>query len=294
MSEVSLPPDANSPARHHDAAGWALGALEPADAEAFGVHLRGCTECQVNVAEFQAMARALKSPAPAVEPPAELETKTVASVQHAVLAARQSEPAHAAKRTVVTPEPSQQPATTAIDLHAAPGQPAVASTHEPAPDKIAPEPAPAKISKWWHWHPHFPLASAASALAGAAVAVAVVMLIPVLLAAPALATIHMRSPDGGPASGLARVQRTPGGFVVHLTVRGLKPLGPGQVYACWYKQPRSTNWITAGSFKRNGSYVMTSAADPSHYTRMKIILERAGDPSPQGLGTVLTGRSAGP
>jgi hypothetical protein len=56
---------------------------------AFQVHLRDCAECQSAVAEFESMARALKSPAPAVELPPGLEAKVVASVQRAVLTARQ-------------------------------------------------------------------------------------------------------------------------------------------------------------------------------------------------------------
>ena len=50
--------------------------------------------------------RALMSPAPAVEPPPELEAKTLASVQQAVLAARQAGLADDPKHTAVTESPA--------------------------------------------------------------------------------------------------------------------------------------------------------------------------------------------
>lgn len=55
-------------------------------------HMADCKECQSAVAEFQPVADALHGPvAPAIEPPADLEAKTLASVQDAVVAARQAE-----------------------------------------------------------------------------------------------------------------------------------------------------------------------------------------------------------
>ena len=279
-----MPPDASSQALHHDAAGWALGALDPADAGRFEAHLHGCAECQAAVAQFQPVARALMSPAPAVEPPPELEAKTLASVQHAVLAARQAGQAGDTSRTAVMRKPSLAAQTVAHDVHIARARPA---------EDSAPGPAPGKMSKWWHWHWHSPLLSVSSALAGAAVAVAAVVLVPLLQTSPAIAaTIPMHSPDGGGPSGLAKVQRVAGGFLIHVTVRGLRSLGPGQVYECWYNRPGTGQWITAGSFGKSGSFVMTSAADPRVYTVMKIFLEQAGDPRPTGM-LVLSGRAAG-
>ena len=56
-----MPPDAGHPElAHSDAAGWALGALDPADAEAFQIHLRDCAECQATMTGFEAVTRALK------------------------------------------------------------------------------------------------------------------------------------------------------------------------------------------------------------------------------------------
>jgi hypothetical protein len=292
MSEVSMPPDADPGLRHQDAAGWALGALDPADAEAFASHLRDCAQCQRAVAGFEAVTRALKSPAPAVEPPPGLEAKTIASVQNAVLAARQAQQAATAQHnTMVTAAPAQQGPAVASVAHA--------GTTAEGTGKGA-EPEPAKMAKWWHWHWNLPSVSAASALAGAAVAIAAVLLVPLFQAAPAVAaTFYLDPPPGGAASavagaasGVAKVQPVAGGYLIHLTVHGLKSLGPGSVYECGYSQSgTSSQWITAGSFSSSGSHVMMSAANPHMFTVMKIYLERAGDFNPADGTLVLSGKA---
>jgi anti-sigma factor RsiW len=79
-----------------EAAAWVLGSLDPADARCFEDHLRSCEECQAAVAEYAAVAEALKGPVPVAEPPADLGARTVAAVQYAVLAA--SRPAAAGRK----------------------------------------------------------------------------------------------------------------------------------------------------------------------------------------------------
>lgn len=91
-----MPFDMDHALEHPDAAGWALGALDLEDARRFEDHLRSCEECQAVVAEFEVVAEALKHPAPAIEPPADLEAKSVAAVQYAVMAA--SRPAPVARK----------------------------------------------------------------------------------------------------------------------------------------------------------------------------------------------------
>jgi len=267
-----MPPDAHCEL-HPDAAGWALGALDPEDAAGFQVHLRDCAECQSAVAEFESMARALKSPAPAVEPPPGLEAKVVASVQHAVLTARQAGEAP----TIARPQ------------HAA-----LAAKR----DGQTPRPAPAKMSKWWHWHWNFPVFSLAAALgAAAAVAVAVAVVQLGHTAAPAIAgtviPLHAQvAPVGsGPApSGQAIAQHSAAGWQIQLTVEHLPALRPGQFYECWYAGPGNSpghpNLITAGTFtvSRSGAANMTmwSAADPHQFRTMQITIERPGDPGQLG------------
>jgi anti-sigma-K factor RskA len=86
-----VPYDVNHALEHPDIAGWALGALDGEDSQAFGEHLQSCKACQAAVAEFEAVAEALKQPAPDVEPPADLRARTIAAVQHAAMAAMRPE-----------------------------------------------------------------------------------------------------------------------------------------------------------------------------------------------------------
>src|SRR5262249_24980864 len=71
-----------------DAAGWALGALNPADALAFQEHLPGCAECQHSVIDFQRVARVLKRPSPEIHPPPDLEQPPITGVLRAGADAR--------------------------------------------------------------------------------------------------------------------------------------------------------------------------------------------------------------
>lgn len=88
-----MPYDMNHALEHPEVAGWVLGALDPGDARAFENHLGACDQCQAAVAEFEPVARSFRLAAPAAEPPADLEARTVAAVQHAVLAADRQEKA---------------------------------------------------------------------------------------------------------------------------------------------------------------------------------------------------------
>jgi anti-sigma-K factor RskA len=89
---ILVPFDMDHALRHPDAAGWVLGALDLREARSFDDHLQSCGECRVVVAEFQVVAEALKDPATAAGPPPDLEAKTVAAVQYAVLAASRTPP----------------------------------------------------------------------------------------------------------------------------------------------------------------------------------------------------------
>lgn len=76
-------------AEHPDAAGWALGVLDPGDAAVFETHLESCEECQREVAGFGPAARLLKAALPAIdlmpddEPPPGLAERTLAGVARA-------------------------------------------------------------------------------------------------------------------------------------------------------------------------------------------------------------------
>jgi hypothetical protein len=87
-----MPYDVQHALDHAEVAGWVLGVLDPDDARDFGLHLLGCHQCQAVVAEFEPVARSLSRAAPAVEPAADLAARTLAAVQHAILAGRPAQP----------------------------------------------------------------------------------------------------------------------------------------------------------------------------------------------------------
>lgn len=75
--------DPHPPLGRPEVAGWVLGALDRAEAEAFGEHLRSCARCQAAVAEFETVAKVLDRPVPADAPPSGLEARVLAAVQRA-------------------------------------------------------------------------------------------------------------------------------------------------------------------------------------------------------------------
>ena len=284
-----MPPDTSPGMGHDDAAGWALGALDPGDAEAFEEHLPGCTECQQAVAEFEAVTRALKSPAPAVEPPADLGVKTLASVQHAIITAGQPGNAKSVQPTVMMAAPARDVPT------AASVQQAVQEARKP---DSSPGRAPARMSRWWHWHWNFPVLLAA-ACGAAAAAIVMVVVQQVGQAGPALAVARFSlHPASGHAAGTVIVHRGTNGWTLDASLRHLPPLKGNEYYECWYlRSPdaQPSDAITGGSFtsgRSSGTFTMTSAADPRHYKVMEIAIQHPGDSGRPG--TVILRGSAQP
>jgi anti-sigma-K factor RskA len=98
-------PVANGRKCGEDAAAYALGALEPAELEAFRRHLRDCAACQKEVAEFELTAGALPGANPQYEVPKDLRRRVLAEVRASPKAA-----AHAGGRARVPGERSWRPA----------------------------------------------------------------------------------------------------------------------------------------------------------------------------------------
>ena len=82
--------DAHPELEHPEVTGWVLGALDPDEAESFQEHLRSCGECQAAVAAFEPVARMLQTAAPAVQPPPDLQARTLASVERAANGTRRA------------------------------------------------------------------------------------------------------------------------------------------------------------------------------------------------------------
>ena len=64
----------------HDAAAYALGALEPAERTAFEAHLATCVECAAEVKQLRLSAGALAHAVPQVSPPPSLRAKVLGQV----------------------------------------------------------------------------------------------------------------------------------------------------------------------------------------------------------------------
>jgi hypothetical protein len=308
-----MPPDENAepanPDLHAAAAGWALGALDPGDAAAFETHLQDCAECQTTVARFGELTRALRSAAPAVEPPADLGAKTLAAVQLAAMQARGEAAAAAHQPTIMLAPPDQEnPALAGV-------RPALGEGREPEagePEGGAGRQASRKPAWWhWHWHWNLPVFSLAAAL-GAAAAAAIVIFAGIgQTAAPALvsgsgpavriplkATLTARTFHDGGATGQAIARQAGESWTFRLQVHGLSVLPGNSVYECWWSPSGSgtgnAELISGGTFVvgKSGSttLTMTTGVDPHQFKRMTITIEQPGSGQSSGR-TILAGQS---
>ena len=268
-----MPYDVNHVLEHVEAAGWALGALDPGGAQAFGSHLRSCGQCQAAVAEFEPVAKALGRAAPAVEPPDDLEARTIASVLTAAAAGQAATQVHRIPRAF--PPAAEPRATQVLPIQLGPPEPA----HNERPAG-----AGAKIIRFPRWHGHGRLAAIAGATAAAIIA-AVVVLPGLGGGVPAGAVaFKLVSPSGHAASGVATDRPdASGSWDITLTVKHLKNLGEVRFYECWYV---GQGRVSAGTFvvgdSGSGTFSMTSAADPRQFKTMEITAESPGDASPPG------------
>lgn len=91
-----MPSKGRADLAHPEVAGWMLGKLDPPEADDFRTHLADCPHCQAAIAELAPVGRALRRLPPAVEPPTDLEARTIARVQAA--AAAPERPSRAPRR----------------------------------------------------------------------------------------------------------------------------------------------------------------------------------------------------
>jgi anti-sigma-K factor RskA len=250
-----MPPDAIGELGHPEAAAWALGALDPGEAERFRAHLQSCGGCQIAVAEFEQVARALAHPPPELDPPPDLQARTLASVQHAVMSATQAQE---------NPQPARAPAKASRWWR-------------------------------WHWNfPVFSAAAALGAAVAAIVVVLAQVVQTAPAQAQTVIPLHAASgsaasgqanavhSDGGWSIHLT---------VDHLPPLGPGQFyecwytGPGN-------RPGHPELITAGTFTvgpgGTGRFTMWSAANPQVFKTMQITVERPGGAGQHGPA-ILTG-----
>ncbi len=108
------------------AVGWALHALEPEDADAFGPHLDGCARCRTVVEETTEVMAAMAATAPSAEPPPALAERLRAEVAR-------------------TP---QETPSTAAGRGTAPGGARLAAAPAGPPAVVPPAVLPAQRRRW--------------------------------------------------------------------------------------------------------------------------------------------------
>jgi hypothetical protein len=262
-----MPPSGQVELAHPQAADWVLGTLGPERAEDFQGHLMSCVHCQAAVAEFGQFGQMLQNLPSAVEPPADLEARTVASVL--VPAAFEQ----AATRLRQVPEASSP---SAAEPESAPAVPVPLSPPEVTDDERPG--GPAKIIHFPRWRPTVGLVAIAGAVAAAIIAAFVIL---PSLGRGGLAqavTFKLVPANGQAASGMATARPdASGSWDITLSVQHLQSFGDKRWYECWYVSPGDGKLASAGTFQvpnsGSGTFSMTSAVDPHDFPKMEITIE---------------------
>ena len=90
-------------------------------------------------------------------------------------------------------------------------------------------------------------------------------------------TVALAAPSGE-GTAIARIDDSPSGQVIELTVSGLPDAPAGTYYECWWVGEGDgddvQNRVSAGTFRGgNATYRMQSSADPARFTKMGVTLE---------------------
>jgi hypothetical protein len=287
---------------HPEAFDFVFGNL-PRDKRAeFSRHLTGCRYCQGAVDDYSDIGPIIKSLPPHVEPPADLEDRTVAAMAAAL--------AERGDMTDRRPDPEDQAATR---LYSVPeGQPPAEDETlvRPRPQlqpPTEPRARPTVIRRpgWRHHQGRF------AAVVAAAAVIAAAIVIPLSLgggqSTPAQATVviplHATTAAKvfgvGTATARATARQAGESWTFDLTVHGLKPLPGNEFYECWWAGPGGTKLhpmlATGGSFivgeSGSATVTMTTGVDPTQQFRtMEITAESPGNGTQLGP-VLLTGRT---
>lgn len=265
---------------------FVFGNLISARRAEFDRHLAGCRYCQGVVEEYREIGRIVKNLPPHVEPPADLEDRTVAAMVAALAEQRAGTDrrfdAEDRAATRVYPIPEVHPAEPETQI-----QP-----------RTQGRPTVARLPAWRRYRGRL-----AAVVAAAAAIITAAIVLPLSLGGgritPAQATVVIplhataaaKVSGYGAATGRATAhQDASGSWEITLTVSGLKNLGDSQWYECWYISPQHRQVASAGTFlvpdSGNGTFSMTSAVDPHDFPTMEVTI---GPPSTDGAlaGTVI-------
>jgi Anti-sigma-K factor rskA len=298
---------------HPEAFDFVFGNLPPAEGAGFNRHLASCRYCRAVVDEYAEIGGIIKILPPHVEPPAELEERTVAAMVAALAGQRASadrrsdaenkastrvypvrEIDHGAEpETLVQPRP--QLGSAAGDdttLRPAPGDPPARA-----------RPVVTRLPLWRRYRGRL---AAAVAVAAAIIVAAIVVPLTlgrgqaeVTVVIPLHATTEAKDFGVGEATGQATARQAGESWTFDLTVHGLKPLHDNDVYVCWWVGPGSTKihplLVTGGSFivgdSGSTTLTMTTGVDPRQFRTMEITAEQPGNGALSGA-ILLTGQPA--
>ena len=255
---------------HPDLTGYAFGLPDDDEQEQTRRHLRSCPACAQELEELGGLVGALRTAAPIIDVPSNLERRVFAAMgAEDRRASWRAENEWSPKRRVLKVWAAHQ--TLAIRLRDALGRIKADRSRLPA-------------------------LAAALMTALVLVAVGVQVAKPSQPSSPFGATpadgqtIHLVAVDGERASGTAKVERSSGGEVVQLEVQGLPENPPGELYVCWLVDEGDSidhpNRVAVGTFNVSGSGPVTvrwsTGANTEQY-RLDVTLEKAdGNPLRRG------------
>jgi hypothetical protein len=273
---------------HPDAFDFAFGNLPSAKRAEFNRHLAGCRYCQGVVEEYSEIGQIIKDLPPHVEPPPDLEDRTVAAMVAALAGQRaqtdrRPDPEDqaatsvypipevrppAGEETRVQPRPQLQPPArddTRIQPRPQLQPPARDDTRiQPRPQLQPPaepqaRPVVTQLAVWRRYRGRLAaVVAAAAAIITAAIVVPLslggsqITAASVTVVIPLHATAAAKLIGDGAATGRATARQAGPSWTVDMTVQGLKVLPGNDVYECWYATSGSTQLhprlVSGGTF----------------------------------------------
>jgi len=282
---------------HPDAFDFAFGNLPSAKRAEFNRHLAGCRYCQGVVEEYSEIGQIIKDLPPHVEPPPDLEDRTVAAMVAALAGQRaqtdrRPDPEDqaatsvypipevrppAGEETRVQPRPQLQPPArddTRIQPRPQLQPPARDDTRiQPRPQLQPPaepqaRPVVTQLAVWRRYRGRLAaVVAAAAAIITAAIVVPLslggsqITAASVTVVIPLHATAAAKLIGDGAATGRATARQAGPSWTVDMTVQGLKVLPGNDVYECWYATSGSTQLhpllVSGGTFVVDNSGSIT-------------------------------------
>ena len=266
---------------HPEAFDFVWGNLPAASRADFNRHLAGCRYCQGVVDEYSDIGQIIRNLPPHVEPPPDLEDRTVAAMVAALAGQR--------AQTDLGSDPEDQAATSVYPI------PAVQPPAEPQA-----RPVVTQLAGWRRYRGRL---AAVVAVAAAIITAAIVVPLSlggsqITVVIPLHATAAAKLIGDGAATARATARPAGPSWTYVLSVQGLKMLPGNDVYECWYAASGSTQLhpllVSGGTFVVDNSgsttVTMTTGVDPRQFRTMEITAESPGNGAIRGM-PLLTGRT---